>query len=107
MKKKENKKITKDKTKGSKKIVSRIINILSIIVLAVFLYYIYKSNLFPIKYFRITAIALVSLEIIYTLLCINKKRLINQKLKEFGKREYTNFIKSKLKTTKLYLFAKK
>ena len=43
MKKKENKKITKDKTKGSKKIVSRIINILSIIVLAVFLYYIYKS----------------------------------------------------------------
>lgn len=74
MKKKENKKITKDKTKGSKKIVSRIINILSIIVLAVFLYYIYKSNLFPIKYFRITAIALVSLEIIYTLLCINKKR---------------------------------
>ncbi|MBR4830307.1 MAG: LCP family protein [Bacilli bacterium] len=74
MKKKENKKPTKDKNKRSKKVVSRIINILSIIVLGVFLYYMYKSDLFPIKYFRIAAITLIALEIIYTLLCINKKR---------------------------------
>lgn len=72
--KKETKKITKKK-KASKKIVSRTINILSIIAISCFLVYTYKVvNFIPIKYFRIAALSLVGFELIYTLLCINKKR---------------------------------
>ena len=73
-KKKENKKIKTNKSnKSSKKIVSRIINIISIIVLAAFLYFVYKSNLVPTKYYKIMALSLLACEVIYTLVCINKK----------------------------------
>ena len=78
MKKREKKekkiKNTTKSTKSSKKIVSRIINILSIIITGLFLVYLYKVDILPIKYFRIGAIALVAFELVYTLLCINKKR---------------------------------
>lgn len=70
---KKNKTKTNIKTKSDKKIASRIINIISIIVLAAFLYFVYKSGLVPTKYFKIVSIALIVCELIYTLVCINKK----------------------------------
>ena len=76
MKKKEKKtkKKTTKKTKGNKKIISRLINILSIIALGFFLWYAYKINIIPMKYYKIGAIVLIALELIYTLLCVNKKK---------------------------------
>lgn len=71
---KDTKKASKTKNKSSKKIVSRIINILSIIVLGLFLYKVYKLDMIPMKYYKVGAIALIVLELIYTLLCINKKK---------------------------------
>ena len=56
-----------------KKLISRVINVISIIVLTIFLLVLYKANILPIKYYKIIGISLVSLELIYTLLCINKK----------------------------------
>ncbi|MBR2603804.1 MAG: LCP family protein [Bacilli bacterium] len=73
-KKKTKSKKTKNKNKTSKKIVSRIINVLSIVAVTLFLWYSYHINIIPMKYYRIAALSLVGFEIIYTLLCINKKK---------------------------------
>ena len=63
----------KKSSNKKKKLISRIINIISIIILTIFLIVLYKASVLPIKYYKIIGITLVILELIYTLLCINKK----------------------------------
>ena len=61
------------KKKKRVRIISRIINFLSIICLAFFLYKLYVSNMIPTKYLVLISLVLVIPEIIYTLFCFNKK----------------------------------
>ena len=61
------------KKRRKKRLVSKIINILSILVLTIFLITLFKVNVLPLKYFKIISISLIVFELIYTLLVVNVK----------------------------------
>lgn len=52
---------------------SKFLSIVTLIVLAIFLFLIHKVNILPSKYFTLITCVLVFLEVIYLLTCVNKK----------------------------------
>ena len=63
------------KQKGRRKIrkFSKILSLFAFFVLVVFLFFIYKMNVLPMKYFALISGVLSLLEIIYLLVCMNKR----------------------------------
>lgn len=52
---------------------SKILSLIAFIVLVAFLFFLYKLNVLPMKYFTLIAGVLSFLEIIYLLICLNKR----------------------------------
>ena len=73
-------KTKKKDTKGKKiaRIIIRTISILlliaSVVMLVLFLKSILDLDMLPMKYFKIGALTLIGLDLIYALVCINKKK---------------------------------
>ena len=75
-KKKNNKKMSKKRMIANRiiKILSIIILLVSIVMTVLFLKKILELDMLPMKYFKIGALALCGIELIYALVCINKKK---------------------------------
>ena len=75
-KKKNNKKMSKKRIIANRiiKILSIIILLVSIVMTVLFLKKILELDMLPMKYFKIGALALCGIELIYALVCINKKK---------------------------------